>query len=180
MRNVRAVALVLLAGLLAAACGARLPSTERRQAAAAVLNAGSGGAADTGNGVPGTGPFTGNSGPAVGQPGEPGTGRTGSGQNGSGQTGTGQTGTGQTGNGSPAGGSTCATGGTDVGLTSNSVKIGTIASTTGPVSGLFEGAFQGIKAFAAYANSLAGICRHGVQVDASDYGTNCGRNQNST
>src|SRR3954469_1416073 len=175
MRNVRAVALVLLAGMLAAACGARLPSSERRQAAAAILNAGSGttanggelpgGVATPGAAIPG-GPVTGG-GPVVGGPGA---------ANG------GQTGT-QTGGGTQGGtqsGSSCPTGGTDVGLTANSVKIGTIASTTGPVSGLFEGAFQGIKAFAAYANSLGGICRHGVQVDAADDGTNCGRNQNST
>src|SRR3954452_13519131 len=70
MRNVRAVALVLLAGMLAAACGARLPSCERRQAAAAILNAGSGGVASgplpgggvappaTGS-VPGSGPVSG-------------------------------------------------------------------------------------------------------------------------
>src|SRR4051794_41330264 len=70
MRNVRAVALVLLAGMLAAACGARLPSSERRQAAAAILNAGSGAVASgqlPGDGVatPGTGPVPG-SGPVSG------------------------------------------------------------------------------------------------------------------
>src|SRR3954451_15955468 len=70
MRNVRAVALVLLAGMLAAACGARLPSSERRQAAAAILNAGSGAVAGgqlPGDGVatPGTGPAPG-SGPVSG------------------------------------------------------------------------------------------------------------------
>jgi ABC-type branched-subunit amino acid transport system substrate-binding protein len=176
MRNVRAVALVLLAGMLAAACGARLPSSERRQAAAAILNAGSGTVANQpgvtdGGTVPGGGPVTGG-GPAAG----------GGSSSGGGTVTGGQTGR-QTGGGSQGGtqsGSSCPTGGTDVGLTSNAVKIGTIASTTGPVSGLFEGAFQGIKAFAAYANSLGGICGHGVQVDAADDGTNCGRNQNST
>jgi ABC-type branched-subunit amino acid transport system substrate-binding protein len=176
MRNVRAVALVLLAGMLAAACGARLPSSERRQAAAAILNAGSGAVSN----VPDGGVPTAGAGPlATGGP------VTGGGPAAAGRpvTGGGQPGT-QTGGGGSQGGaqsgSSCPTGGTDVGLTSNSVKLGTIASTTGPVSGLFEGAFQGIKAFAAFANSQGGICRHGVQVDAADDGTNCGRNQNST
>src|SRR6059058_3732163 len=175
MRNVRAVALVLLAGMLAAACGARLPYSERRQAAAAILNAGSGNVANnTGvpgsSTVPGGGPGTIANGPVTG-PGGGGNGPATSSQQGNQNGGGGQVG---------AQAGSCPTGGTDVGLTSNSVKIGTIASTTGPVSGLFEGAFQGIKAFAAYANSLGGICRHGVQVDAADDGTNCGRNQNST
>src|SRR3954451_14867648 len=176
MRNVRAVALVLLAGMLAAACGARLPSSERRQAAAAILNAGSGSVGNntgvpgssTDPTVPGGGPGPIANGPVTG-PGAGGNGPATSGQQGN-----------QNGGQVGAQGSTCPTSGTDVGLTSNSVTVGTIASTTGPVSGLFEGAFQGIKAFAAYANSLGGICRHGVQVDAADDGTNCGRNQNST
>src|SRR3954452_21690974 len=109
MRNVRAVALVLLAGMLAAACGARLPSSEGRQAAAAILNAGSGavstvpdgGVPTAGAGPLATGgPVTGG-GPAAG--GAPGTG--------GGQPGT------QTGGGGQPGaqsGSSCPTGGTDV------------------------------------------------------------------
>src|SRR3954451_16004926 len=121
MRNVRAVALVLLAGMLAAACGARLPSSERRQAAAAILNAGSGAVASgqlPGDGVatPGTGPVPG-SGPVSG--GGPGSNR---GQPRSQTRGGTQTGGGS--RGVTQAGSSCPTGGTDVGLTSNSVKIG--------------------------------------------------------
>src|SRR3954468_17606259 len=117
MRNVRAVALVLLAGMLAAACGARLPSSERRQAAAAILNAGSGSVGNntgvpgtsTGPVAPGTGPGTGGNRPATG----PVTG-------GNGPTTTGQQGN-QNGGSSQGGkqGSSCPTGGTDVGLASN-------------------------------------------------------------
>jgi ABC-type branched-subunit amino acid transport system substrate-binding protein len=179
MRNVRTVALVLLAGLLAAACGARLPSSERRQAAAAVLNAGSGG----GSGLPGSnsGPGVTNTGPSAG-PGVTGPGTStgpGTTSNGGGtQPGTQNNGGGQ-GNNTQASGS-CPTSGSDVGLTSNSVSWGTIASTTGPVSGLFEGAFQGARAVASFFNSQGGICGHGIKLDAADDGTNCGRNQNDT
>src|SRR3954451_25496091 len=89
MRNVRAVALVLLAGMLAAACGARLPSSERRQAAAAILNAGSGSVgknpaapgSSTDPPVPGGGPGTIANGPVTG-PGAGGNGPATSGQQG--------------------------------------------------------------------------------------------------
>jgi ABC-type branched-subunit amino acid transport system substrate-binding protein len=60
------------------------------------------------------------------------------------------------------------------------VHLGTIASTTGPVAGLFQGALQGMQAYRAYINSQGGICGHQVQVDFADDGTNCGQNQNDT
>src|SRR3954470_20708158 len=63
MRNVRIVALALALGLIATACGARLDPQVRKQAASAVLNAGSGTGTGTGTGVPGAtatgGPTTG-------------------------------------------------------------------------------------------------------------------------
>jgi ABC-type branched-subunit amino acid transport system substrate-binding protein len=74
----------------------------------------------------------------------------------------------------------CPTGGTDVGLTSDSITLGTIADRTGPVSGLFAGAQQGINAFAAYLNSTGGLCGHTVTIDFADSGTNCSINQNDT
>src|SRR4051794_27420810 len=67
MRTLRMVVFVLLLGLLGTACGARLTANERRQAAAAVLNAGGGATTNDGtptgtnptanpaNGLPGTG-----------------------------------------------------------------------------------------------------------------------------
>jgi Periplasmic binding protein len=77
----------------------------------------------------------------------------------------------------PAG---CPTSGTDVGLTSNTITLGTIADRTGPVSGLFAGAQQGANAFAAYMNSIGGLCGHKVTIDFADSGTNCSLNQNAT
>ncbi|MBV9292310.1 MAG: ABC transporter substrate-binding protein [Frankiales bacterium] len=58
------------------------------------------------------------------------------------------------------------------------MSIGTVASTTGPVSGLFRGAQQGMAAFAQFANSQGGICGHTVSDKFADDGTNCQQNQN--
>jgi ABC-type branched-subunit amino acid transport system substrate-binding protein len=173
MRNVRTVALVLLFGLIASACGARLPSNERRQAAAAILNAGgSGGTGTTNTELPGpTGsvPTTGPGGVVGG--GTKGTQGTQGSQGSQGTQGTGST------NGASGG---CKATSTDAGLTSSQVVIGNVSSTTGPVSGLFEGAVQGIQAWAAYMNSQGGLCGHTVKVSFQDDSTNCTNNQNAT
>jgi branched-chain amino acid transport system substrate-binding protein len=92
---------------------------------------------------------------------------------------------GQAAGGTQAGGSQqnstgCAAGATDTGMTANSLALGNVSSTTGPVSGLFEGAIEGAQAFAAYANSLGGLCGHTVRIQFADDGTNCQSNQNST
>ena len=181
MRTSRAVVLLLLLGVIGTACGARLDAQTRRQAADAVLNGGSG--AGTGTGV-GTGTGTGLGSGSTGGPGGGGAiggGGTATGPGGGTQTGPGggsaPTGTGP---GTQTGGSAGTAGGTDVGLTSNSVLLGTVASTTGPVAGLFEGAAQGIQAFRAFANSQGGICGHAVNVKFADDGTNCNQNRNAT
>jgi ABC-type branched-subunit amino acid transport system substrate-binding protein len=174
MRTWRAVTLVLVAGLIASACGARLTSAERQQAANAILNGNGGGGAVATTGPPSSG------GPVTGPTGGPVTGpSTGPGASTGPVTGPSQGGP-STGPTTQAGGSTCPTSGTDVGLTSNSVTIGTIASTSGPVSGLFQGAQQGIQAFRAFMNSQGGLCGHSVTDDFADDGTNCGQNQNDT
>jgi len=182
-RRFRVVVLFVVLGMALAACGARLDPQTRKQAADAVLNGGSGGGLSTGTGTTGTG-TTGT--------GTTGAGTTGAGTTGAGTTGTGTTGTATTGGGSTStgGGSTstgggssashCPTSGTDVGLTSNTIRLGTIASTTGPVAGLFQGALQGMQAYRAYIDSQGGICGHQVSVDFADDGTNCGQNQNDT
>ena len=172
MRTVRTLALVMLAALLAAACGARLDSNVRKQAAAAVLNAGgggtgSGGADNNAGAVSGAvGGSNGGTGGAIG-----GTSTSGPG---------GTTGGSTQAGGSNSGSSGCAGGATDTGMTANSLVLGNVSSTTGPVSGLFEGAIQGAQAFAAYANSLGGLCGHTVRIQFADDGTNCQNNQNST
>ena len=172
VRTVRALALVMLAALLAGACGARLDSNVRKQAAAAALNA-SGGGSSGGNGTGSNGAVSGD---VSGNP-------SGNGALGGGTATTGPGGTqggGTQGGGTQQGSSGCAAGATDTGMTANSLVLGNVSSTTGPVSGLFEGAIEGAQAFAAYANSLGGLCGHTVRIQFADDGTNCQNNQNST
>jgi ABC-type branched-subunit amino acid transport system substrate-binding protein len=171
MRTVRTVAFVLLLGLVASACGARLAPQLRKQAASAALSAGGGGAA-AGSGLPGAPTDTSSAGPAAAVNG--GTAGT------AGTAGTSGTSGSKTQGGTTSSSGGCAGGATDVGMTSNQVVFGNVSSTTGPVSGLFEGAVQGAQAWAAYANSLGGICGHSVKINFSDDGTNCQNNQNST
>ncbi|HEU5033932.1 MAG TPA: ABC transporter substrate-binding protein [Mycobacteriales bacterium] len=187
MRTPRAVAIVLLLGLLISACGSRLNDQTRQQAAAAYLRTGSGagpassGGLDNQAGGQLPGAVSNNGGPVTNT--NTGT-NTGAGAVGPGNTGSTKTGTTKSGGTAPQqqqqAGTSCPTSGTDTGLTSNQVSFGTIASTTGPVAGLFEGAIQGEQAFRAFANSTGGICGHAVNVVAADDGTNCNQNQNAT
>jgi len=169
MRRVRVTALVLLAVLSAAACGARLSPELRKQAATAALNAGSGNGTGTG---PGAGPanspgaVNGGIGGAIG------------GTNGT-QGSNGTTGTQGTQGGTQGAASGC-NGATDVGMTADSIQLGNVSSTSGPVSGLFEGAPQGAQAFAAFLNSQGGLCGHNVHIRFADDSTNCQGNQNAT
>ncbi|HVT64932.1 MAG TPA: ABC transporter substrate-binding protein [Mycobacteriales bacterium] len=185
MRTPRAAVLVMMAGLIATACGARLPADVQTKAQSAVLNPNTGssgvgtttgGSTDTTGGVDTTGGGTTTTG---------GTGTTGSGTT---TGGTGTTGSGTTAGGhgtkpgttqTQAAGPACGKG-TDVGLTASDVTIGTIADVTGPVSGLFQGAQQGMLTFANFINQTqGGICGHHVNVAFRDGGTNCTQTQNA-
>ncbi|HVT64396.1 MAG TPA: ABC transporter substrate-binding protein [Mycobacteriales bacterium] len=76
--------------------------------------------------------------------------------------------------------STCS-GGTDVGLDATTLTIGMVASLSGPVSGLFDGAVHGGQAFANYVNHAeGGICGRQVNVAVRDDGTNCTQDENAT
>jgi hypothetical protein len=170
MRRVRLTAIVMFAVLFAAACGARLNPDLRKQAAAAALNGSSSSS-------------TNNTGGQLGQPGAsstvgPNLNTTGGSQGTNGTKGTSGSAGGNSGG--QQGGSGCAGGATDVGMNANTLTIGNVSSTTGPVAGLFEGAIEGSEAFAAYVNSLGGLCGHTVKVQFADDGTNCQNNQNST
>lgn len=118
-----------------------------------------------------------------------GTGTTGStGSTGGGTAAGGTGGSGSTGGKSGSGGSTgsgaasgpCKGTAKDTGLTDKQVTLGTVASLTGPVPGLFEGAVQGAQTFAAYINGTGGICGRNIKVQPADDGTNCSQNQNVT
>jgi ABC-type branched-subunit amino acid transport system substrate-binding protein len=171
----------MIVGLIATACGARLPDDVQTKAQSAVLNPTTGttgvgtttGGTDTtgGTGTPGGSTTTGGTNTTGGSTTTGGTNTTGGTTNTHGT----KPGTTQT----QAAGPACGKG-TDVGLTASDITIGTIADVTGPVSGLFQGAQQGMLSFANYVNSTqGGICGHHVNVSFRDGGTNCTQTQNA-
>lgn len=165
----------MLIGLAGAACGARLPSAVQTQATTAALQ-GHGGITSQQAPVGDQNPIPGGSQPAaIGQPGNvvP--------------TGVASAPVGHQGGSShatttaapTAAGSTCS-GGTDVGLTASTLSIGMVASLSGPVSGLFDGAVHGGETWANFVNSTGGVCGRPVKVEVADDGTNCTQDENGT
>jgi ABC-type branched-subunit amino acid transport system substrate-binding protein len=179
----------MLLGVIGSGCGARVPAPVRQRAAGVVLNDGTGGstqAAVTGSGGGATAGGGTHGGAPAGSTGTTGSNAT-MGTSGTAPTsGSSPRGSGggsiHTGGTQPSGGtgSGCGTG-TDVGLTPTAVTLGTVATVTGPVAGLFQGAVQGAVAFSNYVNTAAGgLCGHHLTVTAADDGTNCSQNQNVT
>jgi ABC-type branched-subunit amino acid transport system substrate-binding protein len=74
---------------------------------------------------------------------------------------------------SAAGSAPASPGGGTTGITANSVTIGQLADVSGPVPGLFQGAENGLAAWAAYVNSTGGINGRKVNVKFVDSGLNC-------
>lgn len=59
------------------------------------------------------------------------------------------------------------------GVTASTITIGQITTTTGPVPGLFQGANDGLDAWAAWVNANGGIAGRQVKIDHVDDGFNC-------
>ncbi|MFN2539210.1 MAG: ABC transporter substrate-binding protein [Mycobacteriales bacterium] len=180
----RSPALLALAGLALTltACGARVDSSLRTEAANQELgrNGGStsGGVADGSTGTATTG-TSGTTGTGTGTSGTGTTGTSGTGSTSttgtSGTTGSGSTST--TGAPAPAGGNG---GATDVGVTANSITVGLVADSSGPVPGLFRGAFVGAQAYFAKINSEGGIYGRQLKIDFGDSQLDCGQNKSAT
>jgi ABC-type branched-subunit amino acid transport system substrate-binding protein len=66
--------------------------------------------------------------------------------------------------------------GSDPGITKTSVTVGTVATLTGLVPGLFAGAPAGVKAYAAYINSQGGINGRQLSVSVKDDAFSCAQN----
>ena len=59
------------------------------------------------------------------------------------------------------------------GVTANTITIGQITTITGPVPGLFQGANDGLDAWAAWVNANGGLAGHQVKIAHVDDGFNC-------
>jgi branched-chain amino acid transport system substrate-binding protein len=65
------------------------------------------------------------------------------------------------------------TSGDTTGVTSTTITVGQIATTTGPVPGLFQNAADGLDAYAAYINSTGGVDGRQLKIVHMDDGFNC-------
>ena len=59
------------------------------------------------------------------------------------------------------------------GVTASTITIGQIATVSGPVPGLFQGAFDGLAAWADWVNANGGIAGRQVKISKVDDGFNC-------
>ena len=160
MRRSPLVAAVVLSALSLTACGSRLDSELRQDAADVALGRNGGSFVNTGDGTaPGTDQGTTAGGPVSG----PGT----------------TTGGTTTGGGVPAppGGNG---GATDVGVTGTTLSIGAIADLAGPVPGLFQGAIAGTQAYVAKVNAEGGVFGRKLKLNVYDSQMDCGQYQSAT
>jgi ABC-type branched-subunit amino acid transport system substrate-binding protein len=79
-----------------------------------------------------------------------------------------------------AGGCTPSGGNLDVGITDTSLTLGSVATISGPVPGLFRNVQSGLKAYAAYVNSTGGICGRKLDVLYADDRLDAGTNRSET
>ena len=66
------------------------------------------------------------------------------------------------------------------GVSPTEIDIGNVSTLTGPVPGLFLGAQHGITAFAAYLNSIGGICGRRLVVKPADDNLDVSQNATAT
>ena len=76
-----------------------------------------------------------------------------------------------------AAGCTPSGGNLDVGITDSSVTVGSVATISGPVPGLFRNVQSGLKAYAAYVNSTGGICGRKLEIQYADDRLDAGTNR---
>lgn len=184
----RLAAGLAVAGLVTAACGARLTPSQRTQA---LSYGGGGGGGGTTTGAGGTGGTVGGTTGAVGGTTGAVAGTTGAVPSGT----TGGSATGSTG--SSTGGTTGAVtgptdwtkvppggngGATDVGVTANSITVANISDVSGAVPGLFEDARFAVQAYFKYFNARypGGIYGRHINVEALDAQLDTGANRSAS
>lgn len=59
------------------------------------------------------------------------------------------------------------------GVTATTITIGQITTTTGPIPGLFQGANDGLDAWAAWMNANGGLAGHQIKISHVDDAFNC-------
>lgn len=159
----RRCALVVVAALIATACGSRLPDNVLAEYDRAQLRSGSAAGAatqqETGDGT------TTNGGDQTQTTTGSGTGNSGGTSNGATQTGPG--GNGPNGPGTQA---ACSGGSTDTGVTATEIKVAAMVTDSGPLPGATAGNFRGAAAYMAKVNAEGGVCGRKVTIVKGDDG----------
>ena len=177
MRSIRVPVVLAAMAVAAAGCGARLNA---RQTLAA--NAGRGASSNSATGVAGA------AGAGAGSGAGTGTGSAGGSANAAGSSAGAASAGGSAGGAAnaagavsnpaaavPAGGNG---GGTDVGVTADTISLGNVSTITGPVPGLFKGAVDGTQAFVAYQNSVGGLFGRQLKLKVGDDRLDDGEHRN--
>ena len=176
MRRHKAWLVLALLAVIAAACGTKVSNEE----AASELKADNGGVAVA---AAGTGSSAGGTGSAASGGGADGVGTSsGASAAGSGASAAG----GSAASGSPAAAGGAAAGGnaatskggaTDVGVTATEMDLGWVGTLTGPVPGIFRGAFVGTQAWINYQNSQGGLMGRKLKLIPGDDSLDSGKNR---
>src|SRR3546814_17454140 len=61
------------------------------------------------------------------------------------------------------------------GVSDDKIVVGNISSISGPVPGLGATSLAGVQAYAAYRNSMGGVCGRQIEVKGADDGMDTGR-----
>ena len=69
---------------------------------------------------------------------------------------------------------------TSTGVTEDTIKIGNIATLSGPLPGLFQGAVNGVRAYVEYVNAKGGVNGRKLEVVSEDDALNCNENTKAT
>ena len=164
------VRLSLAACLLLSGCGLRVDHSTRQALLNQSLRGGSGTAQQPNSVLTTTGPTQapGGSGPVTTATTGPVAGSSG--------TVTGSTGAPVVGSSAPAGGNG---GATDIGVTSTTITVGTVADETGPQPGLFDGDIAGARAYFAYVNSQGGVNGRTISTKVADSQLDCNQTANA-
>ena len=176
-------AVIACMSLLSGACGARL--TQAQMEAANRLQSGVGiGAGSSGNSASANGGSGSPTGSGTGVVAAGGTGSSGGSAPGAASSGPAQSSAGAaTAGTAPAGGGKVCPAGApshDPGVSATEIDVGNVSTLTGPIPGLFVGAQRGTQAFAAYQNSIGGVCGRKLVVKSADDNLDASQNATAT
>lgn len=175
-------AVIACMSLLTGACGARLTQAQMEAAnrlqTGVGIGTGSSGNASSATGASGSSSNSGSGAVAAG------TGASsGSASGGAASPGAAQSSPGAAASAAPAGGGKVCPAGApshDPGVSATEIDVGNVSTLTGPIPGLFVGAERGTQAFAAYQNSVGGVCGRKLVVKSADDNLDASQNATAT